>query len=129
MANGYFEDGSIEEASPPLQAVLTIMAKGNWQGKDAHHPEVRTMFTREYLLESDWYQKRLKTKQQRDIALWGRHVAYLDEFLALPTHHDEAQRLGIPERRRLAAAELQRVMQPSYLQELIGSLGADPLGV
>ena len=26
-------------------------------------------------MASDWYQERLCTKQQRDIALWQRHVA------------------------------------------------------
>jgi len=128
VARGYFEDGSIDDACPPLRALLTIMAEGSWNGKKAHHPEVRSMFTRAYLLQSDWYRQRLQTKQEKDVALWRRHAAYLDEFLVKPTHRAEAQRLGIPQRKQFALSELSRVSQPSYLQELAGTLGADPLG-
>jgi hypothetical protein len=28
------------------------------------------MFTRAFLIKSDWYKERLRVKQQRDIALW-----------------------------------------------------------
>ena len=50
VAAMYFEDGSIDDACPPLRALLHIMAYGKWEGKDAHHPEVRALFTRESLL-------------------------------------------------------------------------------
>jgi hypothetical protein len=78
-------------------------------------------------LESDWYRERLRCKQQRDTALWQRHLAYLDQFAARPTHHSEAQRLKIAERRVRAAAELARVSGAEYLNELEGTLGADPV--
>ena len=39
------------------------------------------MFTAEYLLESDWYRERLVAKQHRDVALWRRHLAYVDRFI------------------------------------------------
>jgi hypothetical protein len=35
------------------------------------------MFTLEYLLQSDWYQERLKIQQQRDLQLWQQHRAYI----------------------------------------------------
>lgn len=119
VAKEYFEDGTIDEACPPLRAVLHIMAHGTWEGKTAAHPDVRALFTRKYLFDSPWYQKRLETKQRRDIALWKRHVAYL-------TSHP-VQPLATP-KLPLALAELARVSHPSYLLSLSATLGADPLG-
>jgi len=127
VAKSYFEDGSIEDACPPLRALLHVMAFGHFEGKDAHHPEFRALFTREALLESDWYQERLRVKQERDVALWQRHVQRLGDFLALPSHHDEAGRLGIRDRLARAKAELERVSGAAYLSELQGTIGADPI--
>jgi hypothetical protein len=126
-AEAYFTDGSIDDACPPLRALLHVMAHGHFQGKDMSHPELRALFTREALLASDWYAQRLQTKQARDVALWHRHVASLSEFMALASHRDEAVRLGIAERLTRARAELERVSSPSYLGELQGTIGADPL--
>ena len=127
VAQRYLDDGSVEEACPPLRALLYIMATGEYQGMDVHHPEIRRMFTREYLLESDWYHERLKVKQARDIALWERHIQALRRFAAQPGFEDEAERLGIAERLAKAEAELERVKSPEYLQSLVGTIGADPL--
>ncbi len=66
VALQYLQDGSIEDACPPLQALLLVMATGKYAGMDAHHPEFRAMFTRTSLLASDWYHERLEIKQQRD---------------------------------------------------------------
>ena len=127
VALQYLEDGSIEDACPPLQALLLIMATGKYSGMDAHHPDFRAMFTREYLLNSDWYQERLEIKQQRDVALWTRHVGNLQQFMDNPDYGDEVERLGIGERLDSARQKLARVQSPEYLQELVGTLGADPL--
>jgi hypothetical protein len=81
VAEGYLADGSIEDACPPLKALLTIMARGEYEGKDIDHPDIRALFTRENLLASDWYKERLDIKQRRDIALAQRQVAYLEAFL------------------------------------------------
>ena len=124
VARAYLEDGSIEEACPPLRALLTIMATGSFEGKDDHHPDIRTMFTREYLLASDWYRQRLALKQHRDVALWRRHVAYLDEFLGAD-HRAEAEMQEIARRRAYAAEELERAISPGYVEFLVGTLGAD----
>ena len=129
VAAEYLADGSVEEACPPLRALLTIMATGSFEGKDEHHPEIRRLFTLDYLLGSDWYQERLRIKQQRDIALWQRHVAYLDSFTANPVNAGEGEKMNIAARREHAAAELERVSRPAYRKELIGTLGADPLGL
>ncbi len=127
VAASYFVDGSIDDACPPLYALLHIMAHGHWEGKDANHPIVRGLFTTEALLESDWYKERLRVKQQRDVQLWKRHVNALSEFLALPSHRDEAARLGIKARLDHARAELQRVSSERYRDELRGTIGADPI--
>jgi hypothetical protein len=127
VARAYFDDESIDDACPPVRALLHIMAYGHFEGKDAHHPEVRAMFTREALLGSDWYQDRLVHKQRRDITLWQRHVRNLTDFLALPTHRDEAARLGIAARLDQARAELARVKSRAYLGELHGTIGADAI--
>jgi hypothetical protein len=103
------------------------MAGGQFEGKDANHPEIRALFTRESLLASDWYQERLAVKQQRDIRLWERHTRYLTEFLTRAGHRDEARRLGVPARLEHARAELERVSGREYLTALLGTIGADPL--
>ena len=74
VALHYFEDGSVEAACPPVRALLHIMAHGHFEGKDVNDPSIRSMFTREALLDSDWYRERLRVKQTRDIALWRRHL-------------------------------------------------------
>lgn len=82
VAQRYLDDGSIRDACPPLYALLHIMALGHYQDMDVHHPDIRAMFTRDYLLNSAWYaRERLQIKQARDIALWQRHLDYLDKLL------------------------------------------------
>ncbi|HEX5100057.1 MAG TPA: hypothetical protein VFV94_11180 [Polyangiaceae bacterium] len=127
VAEAYFKDNSVEDACPPLKALLHIMAHGHYQGRDAHDPEIRGLFTRDALLASDWYAERLRVKQERDVDLWTRHVRALSEFLARPGHRDEAMRLGIEERLELAKAELERVSSDEYLESLQGTIGADPI--
>ncbi|MEX0867297.1 MAG: hypothetical protein WD030_08055, partial [Pirellulales bacterium] len=127
VAEVYFADGTIEELCPPLQALLSIMATGEHEGRDVRHPDIRRLFTREALLASDWYQRRLDTKQQRDIALWRRHLGTLDDYLALESHRRQAERLDIADRRTHAATMLAHVESPEYRQDLVGFLGAHPL--
>ena len=127
VASTYLEDGSIEQACPPLKALITIMALGEYEGKDVHHADIRAMFTRDGMMSSQWYNKRLQVKQQRDMALWQRHIAYLTDFLERESHADEAGRLKISEQLNIANDKLQQVSQAEYLQELVGTLGADPM--
>jgi len=128
MARQYLEDGSIEEACPPLQVLLTIMAEGQWEGKDVHDPQVRALFTREAILESDWYRHRLTAQQARETALWERMIHNLRGFLGKQTHADEAGRLELRARLARAQSQLDRVTRPDYPERLFGSPGADPLG-
>ena len=127
VAETYINDGSIEQACPPVKALLYIMATGEYEGKDAHHPDIRAMFTREALLSSNWYHKRLEVKQQRDILLWQGHIEYLTDFLEKDSHADEARRLSIASQLERAQEKQQQVSAPAYLDELVGTLGADPM--
>lgn len=122
----YFEDGSIEFACPPLKVLLTIMAYGDYEGKTERDPEVRRMFTKESLLSSDWYRERLETKQQRDLELWERHRDYLAQYLEARPNADPAVREAIHHRQQIVATELDRIRRPDYLEELHGTLGAEP---
>ncbi len=128
VAQRYLDDGCLDDACPPLRALLHIMAEGHFQGRDVHDPEIRAMFTREYLLGSEWYRERLETKQRRDTKLWQRHVESLQAFLTLESHTDEAERLGINKRLDAAKRKLSEVRGDDYLRSLIGTIGADPLG-
>jgi hypothetical protein len=121
VALQYFEDGSVEGACPPLRALLHIMAYGSYQSHTVESPEVRALFTREALIESDWYAERRRTKQSRDIALWTRHVAALEKFLA-----GGGTGLDIELRLTEARRQLARVSACEYLEELTGTIGADP---
>ncbi|WP_367155849.1 hypothetical protein [Methylomonas sp. HYX-M1] len=127
VAQLYLEDGSIADACPPLYALLHIMAHGQYQGMDAHSPELRAMFTREYLLESAWYRKRLETKQQRDVALWQRHLAYLEQTLKSGSQNPRIAGLNLQQRRQHTETKLAYLQSADYLQALVGTIGADPL--
>jgi hypothetical protein len=127
VAQSYLDDGSVEAAIPPLKALLYIMATGSWEGKDAHHPDVRKLFTRDYVIQADWYLYRLSVKQRRDMELWKRHVYSLETFLRRESHQGEARRLRLDARLEYAKRELARVTSPQYVKSLVGTTGADPL--
>ena len=127
VAQQYLDDGSIADASPPIQALIHIMAAGEYQGMDIHHPTFRAMFSRDYLLSSDWYHERLATKQERESALWQRHVKALKDFIALPSHAEEASRMQIEKRLKAAQKRLQQINSPGYPKGLVGTIGTDPL--
>jgi hypothetical protein len=123
----YFEDNSVEQACPPLRAVLHIMAHGHYEGKTIADPKIRALFSKEQILASDWYAARLRTKQSRDKTLWQRHVAYLTDFVNDDTSSQDADRLKIRDRLAAAKQESARVASLEYLHALIGTIGADPM--
>ncbi len=127
VAMAYFDDGTYELACPPLQAILSIMAHGEYQGMDARHPQVRKLFSKEALLASDWYRERLFAKQLRDVELWQAAVSRLEAYIADARHVDVAQELKLAERLAYAREQWQRVSSPEFVDELIGTIGADSL--
>ncbi len=129
VAESYFSDGTVSLACPPLRALLEIMARGKTaDGLGFESPSFRSLFTREYLLSSDWYAERLRAKQAIDLSMWGRHVRTLDEFCSSLLNSDVVLRMGLTRRLEGAKAELERVGKASYLASLAGTLGVQPLG-
>lgn len=127
VALGYLADGSIDEACPPLRALIHIMAHGEFDGMTISDERLRNMFTRKYLLSSNWYRDRLATKQNRDVALWQRHLNYVEAYTSDPSRADVANRLRLDDRREYARVQLNASRSPDYLETHIGTLGADSL--
>ena len=127
VAKTYFEDGGYELACPPLQAILSIMAHGDFEGKTIDDPEIRSMFSREALLESDWYKRRLNEKQQRDIEHWRGFEVRLNKFMAIKSREEWVHELKLHARLQHAQDMRQRAEAEGYPQELVGTIGADPM--
>lgn len=125
VAQGYFLDGSIDDACPPLRALLYIMVEGEYEGKTLDDPGIREMFTRDYLLQSDWYHERLTIKQALDEQLWRRHKEYLSQQRADLDEDETESRLELSQRIREADRMIGVVSSTSYLERLQGTLGAD----
>ncbi len=122
----YFEDGSVDAACPPLKALLHVMAHGHYEGRGLADPDFRRLFERDALIASEWYRERLALKQQRDVAMWRRHLAALEKFKNENSAGKTALPFDVSERISQAREHLERASAPSYLQELRGTIGADP---
>ena len=127
VAQAYFDDGSIEEACPPLKALLHIMLHDQVDGKDLNHPDVRALFTRDNMLASDWYAQRLTARQEIQVRLWQRHVEYLERFLTKANYAEEAKRLGIRERLAEARSHQDWVRSADFKKYIWGSIGVHPI--
>jgi hypothetical protein len=125
-ADRYFADDSVALACPPLQALLHIMRDGTWQGKEADDSEFRKMFTRESLLESDWYRARLKAQAALDAEAAESRAHYLKKFLGRSNYADLAESLGIRERLDTVTASARAARKSEYVDKLVGSIGVDP---
>jgi len=125
VAQAYIEDGTIDDACPPLQAVLYIMAEGNYKGKTIDDASIREMFTRDYLLQSDWYKERLKIKQQREVALWQRNLDYIEQKMDKANESELDLWSDLQQRMERAEEMLAWVNSDAYLEQLQGTLGAD----
>ncbi|WP_231863567.1 hypothetical protein [Cephaloticoccus capnophilus] len=126
VAEHYFADGSIALACPPLRALLHLMRDGHYEGETLAAPAFRARFDAAAILDSDWYHDRLTAKQRIDSAQWSTHCSYLEAFLARDSYAAEAQRLGIATRLHAARKRLAHVQSPAYLDELRGTIGAEP---
>lgn len=126
VAQRYLDDGSIEDACPPIRALLYCMAKGHYEGKDVHHPDIRALFSRESMINSDWYRERLITKQKQAVGLWQRHCEYLESFLRDRAGSDWCVELDLHNRLDHARKTLTEVASPEFLDVLDGTLGTDP---
>ena len=126
VAQHYFDDGSIAQAVPPIRALLHIMRDGSHEGMGLGDPAFRAMFTRQSVLESDWYRSRLEMRRELEVRHWNRVATYLERLLGRPEYAPEAVRLGLHERRAYARVQLERSRSDQRLAELVGTLGAEP---
>ena len=127
VALNYFEDGSVDAAIPPLKILLHIMAYGEYEGKDISSSELRKYFERDYVINSDWYQERLKLKQQKDVDFYSNMVKYLDDFINNPENSVLIEDMNIEERLVKAKSSLKHAQSEKYVEELVGTIGLDPL--
>ena len=126
VAQLYFEDDSVEDACPPLHALLHIMAHGHYQDQGLDNPGLRALFDADAFLESDWYLARLKAQAKVDARLWGRHLRALETFAANDIYAPDLEQLNIAGRLALVRRRLAEAQDPAYPQRLKGTLGADP---
>eukprot|EP01105_Mastigella_eilhardi_P017174 TRINITY_DN3952_c0_g1_i1.p1 TRINITY_DN3952_c0_g1~~TRINITY_DN3952_c0_g1_i1.p1 ORF type:complete len:1188 (-),score=347.34 TRINITY_DN3952_c0_g1_i1:100-3630(-) len=126
IAQRYFDDDTVNFACPPLKALLYIMARGSYEGKGLDHPDIRRMFTPDYLLSSDWYMARLRRQQELHQALWARNVALLTAYVNEPINAWPVSKLKLQDRLRFAQEELAFVSRDDYVDKvLMGTIGAD----
>jgi hypothetical protein len=127
VAQMYFNDGSVEAAVEPLKALLHIMVHGEYKGMTLLSKEFRELFTRENMMESDWYKERLRNKHVNDIALWQGHQKYLLEFLKKAGNLDEEKQKEITDKLQMVSERLAFVQSQEYYDMLIGTIGKDNL--
>jgi hypothetical protein len=127
VALAYFEDGSIDACIPPLQVLLHVMAHGHYNGKDISDSEIREMFDRDTVISCQWYKDRLIGKQKVDISFYENRIAYLESYLQESSNQEVIERLQVQSRLDNAKIQLTRVQTSEYLEQLHGTIGADPL--
>ena len=127
-AQQYLDDGAALVACPPLVAILDIMATGTHQGKGAEDATFRGLFTREAVIGTTWYRARLERKQAVDVALWTRHVAALEGFIARASHAEVAMRLDLRGRLVRANNALEMARSSGYLDAMSGTIGRALIG-
>ena len=128
VAQSYFDDGTISLAVPPLRALLEIMAAGTTsQGWDLETPEFRELFTRESVLSSEWYLERLDAKQAAASRRAIAGLAAIELFVSTPGNEEPSARLGMASRVDAARAEVARFSSDEFREQLIGTVGGQPL--
>ena len=127
VAEQYFKDGSYESAAPQLKVLLNIMAYGNYEGKSIDDPELRNMFTYEYLVTSDWYHDRLLNKQLNDIALTQKNIRYLSSILEKSNKLTDEAKIDINNKIHVLEDKLKYYKSAAYLKYLEGFIGLDAI--
>ena len=128
VAQAYQRDGSIEEACPPLRALLEIMADGrSREGWELDTPDFRRLFEREVILTSDWYAARLDAQQAADVRHLERGIEAMERFLEREGNEEAAERIGLEQRLQHSRDELAWRSSDRYRAQLVGALGRQPL--
>ncbi len=125
VAQSYKLDGTYEALIPPLQALVDIMIDGNWKGKKRTDPEFRKLFTRDYVINSQWYKKRLQNKQKSEIDYWTKSIEYLESVMKKSNYKEAVERMNLQQTLNDAKTKLKNVQSAQYLDSLFGTLGSD----
>jgi len=123
----YFQDGSIEEAIPPIEAILNIMAYGEYHGHTVEDSFVRDLFKKETVLSSGWYASRLKNKQNIDADLLRKKINNIESFINNPVNKSLIQEFHYEERLESAKQAYDYYLSDAYLESLTGTLGASSI--
>jgi hypothetical protein len=127
VAELYFEDGSVEQACPPLKALLHIMAKGDYNGMGMLDADFRRLFTRDDMLASDWYAERLAARRKVELKLLESHVDYLEQFVNSPANAGVADQLGLVDQLDRLRGQYRELEADASLEEWRGTLGTQPV--
>lgn len=127
IAQRYFNDNSIEKACPPLKALLTIMTEGEWEGNTLTDKKFRDLFEPSNILQSDWYNERLKTRIQVTRNYWESRIEYLNNFIKDQANKENCKRLSILEKKEFALNALAELTDnKAAVDRIFGCLGTDP---
>ncbi len=129
IAQRYIDDGSVNSFVPPLKALIHIMASGRYEGKEITDPEIRSLFEREAVLSSEWYQKRLIIKQDRKADCCRKHINYLDDFIGQNHNARKVETLGCRDRLSAVKIRLAYVESDTFIEDHAGTIGADPIAI
>lgn len=127
VAKSYLDDGSVESAIPPLQAILHVMAQGSWNGKGIEDPELRSLFDRDSVLSSDWYRARLELYRDKQIAFLERSIVEIRKARSDKRFTDPSFAPRLDKTLKNTEQVLRSTLDTAYVESLVGTLGADPL--
>tara|TARA_B110000037_G_scaffold29139_1_gene34811 strand:+ start:88516 stop:91971 length:3456 start_codon:yes stop_codon:yes gene_type:complete len=119
VSENYFADNSIELACPPLKALLHIMRDGSFEGMTLQSPELRALFDRDTMIDSDWYQARLDAAQNAAVSRWQKQQKYINGLTERSTP-------DLAAKRKIVEAELARLSSAEFRESLVGTIGRDP---
>lgn len=116
VAKSWLEDGSIDEACPPLKALIHIMVDGEFEGKKLNHPEIRHMFTAEYILNSDWYKERVKASNEYAVKILElqRQQISVSNLLEEPLKEEKLKQINI------------EISNLKSKENILGTIGRNP---
>eukprot|EP00792_Barthelona_sp_PAP020_P009094 TRINITY_DN3268_c0_g1_i2.p1 TRINITY_DN3268_c0_g1~~TRINITY_DN3268_c0_g1_i2.p1 ORF type:complete len:1260 (-),score=340.89 TRINITY_DN3268_c0_g1_i2:152-3931(-) len=121
VAQAYIRDGTVDLLVPPLRILVHMMVSDDesFGGYQLHDSEYRELFSRESILESDWYSRRLKFYQITEVNLLLKKIKYLAN-LANQRCTD-----SLVESLNYALVKLSGIVTDEFIVDNRGTIGAD----
>jgi hypothetical protein len=116
-------NAEFDNAIPPLRALLHIVLDGQYEGMTLQDKNFRSMFTREAIINSDWYIARLKKYQASQIEHLSKGLEYLKSFGKHWSGDIAKSHINLTKRERVVAKEFNCVKSKRYVKGLIETLG------